>query len=410
MYKNQRRVERNNTLQHFTNPYAPSCAQERKGRTITIQQNRARTRMVQSLQQRLNCPARVPKPKPPAPVESRYEEILYPPITYEGYQSDMFPWAFARIQKIVPRPPNCKETQVEDEHLFNFCQEVQPHLEILVGTAVTQAMHEATNDDEHFMEQAERSNFRGMVKAERAEKTRVEKQDRRLREERQRREIQFPIGCRNQKERAAVTEPMHRVKKIEREMTLANVLEGSRSNDYRADVIKKELEASLNPQLLQHVDVMCSTNDTSRGLLTKMVHGVITNRSQGHDIADATGCGGKSCISNGDDWALQDDEEWQIESVGADSEAHFTTTDDESQTSSVFRGGKQTSGVYDQSRKKMSILSERKKTVTLSLSDGSAETNVAIRAITPPDYNSSKRNSEVMNSRESWAGVIEAWM
>jgi predicted RNase H-like nuclease (RuvC/YqgF family) len=67
--------------------------------------------------------------------------------------------------------------------LFDFDVEVEPVLEVLVGKTVEQALIEVLEEEELEALRVQQRRFRELRASEKAEQQRLEKQDRRLREE-----------------------------------------------------------------------------------------------------------------------------------------------------------------------------------------------------------------------------------
>ena len=123
-------------------------------------------------------------------VECLLEEITDRPIEIDTIVSNQ------KIQRLdrppspmfVPQPRGIDvATQVQDSDLFNFDVEVEPMLQVIVGTTLEKALAELTDEDNLFEELQAREVFELVRMSERIECERVELAEVRKQEERERR-------------------------------------------------------------------------------------------------------------------------------------------------------------------------------------------------------------------------------
>ncbi|KAA3672758.1 uncharacterized protein DEA37_0008074, partial [Paragonimus westermani] len=94
------------------------------------------------------------------------------------------------------------ETQIYENDLFDFELEVQPILEVLVGKTVEQALLEVMEEEELADLRCQREVLQEIHTADLAEVARLEDRNKRYKEERERRRIQYEVAAKLAKETA----------------------------------------------------------------------------------------------------------------------------------------------------------------------------------------------------------------
>ncbi|CAL5994042.1 Radial-spoke_protein [Hexamita inflata] len=136
-------------------------------------------------------PARPEEPTKQVQVEN-YLEALPDKIEEQTHETQTDPMQEVREPAVYREPPQGveKDTQIFDGDLFNFDREVQPILDVLVGSVLQQSLTEFADEEEIRLIREARQRLKQKRAAELQEVRRLEEAEKRKREEIQRRQAE----------------------------------------------------------------------------------------------------------------------------------------------------------------------------------------------------------------------------
>ncbi|NXG51032.1 RSPH3 protein, partial [Psilopogon haemacephalus] len=224
----------------------------------------------------------------PEPVEGR-EHIYVQTELYLEEISDRIIEADAECQTdaFLDRPPTPffipaktgkdVATQIEEGELFDFDIEVKPILEVLVGKTVEQALLEVMEEEELAQLWARQRAYAERRDAELAEVQRLEEQDRRYREEKERRRIQHMEMLQKQKETtekiAAHAFAQHYLADL-----IPSVFNNLRESGFFYDPIERDIETEFLPWLMTEVEETLEKKVLGRTVLDSLIRTVVEKR------------------------------------------------------------------------------------------------------------------------------------
>uniref|UniRef100_A0A8C6WQY9 Radial spoke head 3 n=1 Tax=Neogobius melanostomus TaxID=47308 RepID=A0A8C6WQY9_9GOBI len=157
-------------------------------------------------------------------------------------------------------------TQIEDGELFDFDQEVQPVLEVLVGKVMEQSLLEVMEEEELARLRAQQRAFEERRNAQLCEVQRLQEQERRHTEEKERRIAQQKEVLRREKE---VAEKL--AARAYTQQHLANLVPSLftslRCHGFFTDVLQHEVETNFLPWLMNEVHCTADQRHSSRSVL-----------------------------------------------------------------------------------------------------------------------------------------------
>ncbi|KFP31294.1 Radial spoke head protein 3, partial [Colius striatus] len=168
-------------------------------------------------------------------------------------------------------------TQIEEGELFDFDIEVKPILEMLIGKTVDQALLEVMEEEELAQLWARQQAYAELRNAELAEVQRLEEQDRRYREEKERRKLQHMQLLQHQKETtekiAARAFAQHYLADL-----IPSVFNNLHDSGYFYDPIERDIETEFLPWLMAEVEETLEKKVLGRTVLDSLIRTVVENR------------------------------------------------------------------------------------------------------------------------------------
>ncbi|XP_039294011.1 radial spoke head protein 3 homolog B [Nilaparvata lugens] len=169
-------------------------------------------------------------------------------------------------------------TQIMPGELFDFDVEVRPILEVLVGATLEQAIIEVLEEDQLASIRANQRRLREIKAAEEAEYERLEEEETRKRQEKDRRITEHMRACELQKEveervAAAVLTTGYIAD------LLPSVLEGLNLSGYLRDNIKEDVENNFLSWIMQEVTLEMRKVVDNRDILSDIVREVLVKTS-----------------------------------------------------------------------------------------------------------------------------------
>lgn len=167
-----------------------------------------------------------------------------------------------------------KETQIEDNDLFDFDFEVEPILEVLIGKTLEQSMMEVMEEEEIKTLKTHQADYERIHNAELAETQRLEAEERRKFEERERRMAQE--RARLEKERQA-KEKLSSIK-LSKEFlaTLEDrVFAQLEEMGYFYDRVEREVQTDFIPWLLEQVNANLEKKKRSRAAVEELIRAAL---------------------------------------------------------------------------------------------------------------------------------------
>lgn len=213
-------------------------------------------------------------------------------------------------------------TQIEAGDLFDYDNEVQPILEVLVGKTIEQALMEVLEEEEIAALKEQQRRFMELRAAEKAETQRLEEQDKRIREEKTRRVKEQEDAIRVQQETEDRVAASVLLTGYIAEL-LPAVLEGLKMSGVLLDEIKADAEDGFMPWLMTEVKKEVGSMIDSRELLIDIIKEILENRAETYrrlgEEYDSSRVGDK-IISN---------EEIILENISSQSQESLNTNQDE---------------------------------------------------------------------------------
>ncbi|XP_035394397.1 radial spoke head protein 3 homolog [Cygnus atratus] len=168
-------------------------------------------------------------------------------------------------------------TQIEEGELFDFDVEVEPILEVLVGKTMEQALLEVVEEEELAQLWAHQRAYAELRNAELAEVQRLEEQDRRYREEKERRKLQHMQMLQKQKE---TTEKIAAWAFAKRYLTdlIPSVFNSLRESGFFYDPIERDIETEFLPWLMTEVEETLEKKVLGRMMLDSLIRTVVEKR------------------------------------------------------------------------------------------------------------------------------------
>ncbi|NXT02069.1 RSPH3 protein, partial [Jacana jacana] len=168
-------------------------------------------------------------------------------------------------------------TQIEEGELFDFDIEVKPILEVLVGKTIEQALLEVMEEEELAQLWARQRAYAELRNAELAEAQRLEEQDRRYREEKERRRLQHMKMLQKQKE---TTEKIAARAFAQRYLTdlIPSVFNNLRDSGFFYDPIERDIETEFLPWLMTEVEETLEKKVLGRTVLDSLISAVVEKR------------------------------------------------------------------------------------------------------------------------------------
>ncbi|XP_054018437.1 radial spoke head protein 3 homolog [Dryobates pubescens] len=168
-------------------------------------------------------------------------------------------------------------TQIEEGELFDFDIEVKPILQVLVGKTVEQALLEVMEEEELAQLLARQRAYAELRDAELAEVHRLEEQDRRYREEKERRRLQHVQMLQKQKETtekiAARAFAQHYLADL-----IPSVFNNLHESGYFYDPIERDIETEFLPWLMTEVEETLEKKVLGRTVLDSLICTVVEKR------------------------------------------------------------------------------------------------------------------------------------
>ncbi|KAM9261201.1 radial spoke head protein 3 homolog [Cariama cristata] len=168
-------------------------------------------------------------------------------------------------------------TQIEEGELFDFDVEVKPILEVLIGKTVEQALLEVMEEEELARLWAHQRAYAELRNAELAEVQRLEEQDRRYREEKERRKLQHMQMLQKQKETtekiAARAFAQHYLADL-----IPSVFNNLRESGFFYDPIERDIETEFLPWLMAEVEATLEGKILGRTMLDSLIRTVVEKR------------------------------------------------------------------------------------------------------------------------------------
>ncbi|XP_058801518.1 radial spoke head protein 3 homolog B isoform X2 [Phymastichus coffea] len=143
-------------------------------------------------------------------------------------------------------------TQIEPGDLFDYDVEVQPILEVLVGKTIEQALIEVLEEEEMALLREQQKKFLDLRVSDKAEEERLEEQDRRLRDEKNRRVRQCGKALKTRQETEERIAAAVLLTGYIAEL-LPTVLEGLKISGFLLDEIKADVKEDFMQWLMKEV-------------------------------------------------------------------------------------------------------------------------------------------------------------
>ncbi|XP_010143348.1 PREDICTED: radial spoke head protein 3 homolog, partial [Buceros rhinoceros silvestris] len=228
------------------------------------------------------------QPRTPEPVEGR-EHIHVQTERYLEEISDQIIEVDTECQTdaFLDRPPTPLfipaktgkdvATQIEEGELFDFDIEVKPILEVLIGKTVEQALLEVMEEEELAQLWAHQRAYAELRNAELAEVQRLEEQDRRYREEKERRKLQHMQLLQKQKETAEKIAAQAFARHYLADL-IPSVFNNLRESGFFYDPIERDIETEFLPWLMTGVEETLERKVLARTVLDSLIRTVVENR------------------------------------------------------------------------------------------------------------------------------------
>uniref|UniRef100_A0A3P9J5R9 Radial spoke head 3 n=1 Tax=Oryzias latipes TaxID=8090 RepID=A0A3P9J5R9_ORYLA len=164
-------------------------------------------------------------------------------------------------------------TQIYEGDLFDFEEEVQPILEILVGKTLEQSLLEVMEEEELAALMAQQRAFLERRNNELPEVHRLQEQERRRREERERRMAEQRRALEEEKE---VAEKIAARALTQQQLAdlVPSVLASLRREGYFYDPVERDVETHFFPRLMDDVESILQKNCRVRELLDEIIYDV----------------------------------------------------------------------------------------------------------------------------------------
>ncbi|KAH7293868.1 hypothetical protein KP509_28G046000 [Ceratopteris richardii] len=161
-------------------------------------------------------------------------------------------------------------TQIEEGELFNFDDEVEPILEVLVGRTLEQSVMEVMEEKQLANLHAYQEHFEQIRAAELVATQRMEAAERRINEERTKRVEQEKKRLEEEEKTKQKTEVQMYVRGYLKNMT-DSIFRTLQKLNYFYDPVEKEVEELYLPFLSSEIDEQMSNINTARSALKCMV-------------------------------------------------------------------------------------------------------------------------------------------
>ncbi|XP_015713836.1 radial spoke head protein 3 homolog [Coturnix japonica] len=267
-----RRVVRGNT---YGRQAMPTCIHHPNALEIQ-RQKEARRRALARKKAEVQIQLRTPEP-----VEGREHvhvqtELYLEEISDRVVEVDME----CQTDEFLDRPPTPLfvpaktgrdvETQIEEGELFDFDIEVKPILEVLIGKTIEQALLEVMEEEELANLRAHQEAYAELRNAELAEVQRLEEQDRRYREEKERcKQLQMQM-LQKEKETMEKIAAQTFAKRYLIDL-IPSVFNSLHENGFFYDPIERDVEREFLPWLMTEVEEALEKRILGRVMLDSLI-------------------------------------------------------------------------------------------------------------------------------------------
>ncbi|XP_042671915.1 radial spoke head protein 3 homolog [Centrocercus urophasianus] len=168
-------------------------------------------------------------------------------------------------------------TQIEEGELFDFDIEVKPILEVLIGKTIEQALLEVMEEEELAKLWAHQRAYAELRNAELAEVQRLEEQDRRYREEKERcKQLQMQM-LQKEKETMEKIAAQHFAKRYLADL-IPSVFNNLHESGFFYDPIERDIETEFLPWLMTEVEETLEKKTLGRVMLDSLIRTVTEKR------------------------------------------------------------------------------------------------------------------------------------
>ncbi|XP_052535474.1 radial spoke head protein 3 homolog [Tympanuchus pallidicinctus] len=168
-------------------------------------------------------------------------------------------------------------TQIEEGELFDFDIEVKPILEVLIGKTIEQALLEVMEEEELAKLWAHQRAYAELRNAELAEVQRLEEQDRRYREEKERcKQLQMQM-LQKEKETMEKIAAQHFAKRYLADL-IPSVFNNLHESGFFYDPIERDIETEFLPWLMTEVEETLEKKTLGRVMLDSLICTVTEKR------------------------------------------------------------------------------------------------------------------------------------
>ncbi|NXJ13980.1 RSPH3 protein, partial [Odontophorus gujanensis] len=168
-------------------------------------------------------------------------------------------------------------TQIEEGELFDFDIEVKPILEVLVGKTIEQALLEVMEEEELAELWAQQRAYAELRNAELAEVQRLEEQDRRYREEKERCKRQQIQMLQKEKETMEKIAAQAFAKRYLADL-IPSVFNNLHESGFFYDPIERDIETEFLPWLMTEVEETLEKKTLGRVMLDSLIRTVTEKR------------------------------------------------------------------------------------------------------------------------------------
>uniref|UniRef100_A0A8V0XMF5 Radial spoke head 3 n=1 Tax=Gallus gallus TaxID=9031 RepID=A0A8V0XMF5_CHICK len=168
-------------------------------------------------------------------------------------------------------------TQIEEGELFDFDIEVKPILEVLVGKTIEQALLEVMEEEELAKLLAHQRAYAELRNAELAEVQRLEEQDRRYREEKERCKQQQMEMLQKEKETMEKIAAQAFAKRYLTDL-IPSVFNNLHESGFFYDPIERDIETEFLPWLMTEVEETLEKKTLGRVMLDSLIRTVTEKR------------------------------------------------------------------------------------------------------------------------------------
>ncbi|KAG7299295.1 hypothetical protein JYU34_016215 [Plutella xylostella] len=281
----ERRVARGSTV--AAHPHAAGDGAATAAARAQASRRRALARRAAAARLRPGTPPPAPGRRH-HPIQTDYylEELFDKGVEMSvGVQTDLFLDRPPSPLHVPAKTGEDAATQIYPGDLFDFDVEVAPILESLVGGTLAAALGEAAREEELAALQQQRRRFRELRDAERAERTRLARQDARLHQEKEARVAEARAAGAAAREARARAAALQLMQGSVAEL-LPAALAGLRDQGFLVDAAHRGVEEEFLPWLAGEVAREIQSIITSRDVVTEMVREVISARG-----AEYAACG-----------------------------------------------------------------------------------------------------------------------